>query len=281
MAANSWLEGIQLGSSIASNAMARNERMQQLRSQETLRRMQERQAAAQMELTLERVEQLKAANLLQKQQTAEMTAAQEGYRFDIEGLGMPVPLAIKRNLLPVMAKYDPDKALNMAVDLATLDLKEIDNALRGQPRPETEEKKQLTIAQTKRQQALTIESETRTEEIKKGAGKTLPMRVREFQLYLDAEAKGDSRMAGFLSKELGIGELSREDRMLLSRQLQAMAASTKAMLNPEEAAQDMEALVAEFKARRGKDRSTAPAPSDSSTNKTYYIWRPGGVVPVK
>lgn len=123
-----WLQGIQVGANIASDAMNRNLRMQELRSQEAMRRVNERAAVQQMQIQMEERNRLID---YQAQMAKAVTTAQQ---LSSEFINIPTPTgaiplpnpmrmspedAAFRTVLPVVAQFEPDKAPQFLQNIAT------------------------------------------------------------------------------------------------------------------------------------------------------------------
>jgi hypothetical protein len=112
---DSWLRGIQIGADLVNNAMAQRARVQDLKSQEALRRVQERAAVQQMaRLFEEHQRKIEYAAAMEKAVGAANIAMSPV--IPVPGFGVmpnPNPLtdtqAAMRFVLPTIAKFEPEK----------------------------------------------------------------------------------------------------------------------------------------------------------------------------
>lgn len=127
--AGPFLQGFQVGAGLAGDVMDRNARLQEARSRDALRRVQEQAAVQQLQLTMEQ-------NNLAIQERADMAKAVSAARaatqetiqvpgLDGEGtfeIPNPSPLsqeeAAFRHVLPVVAQYRPDRVPNVIESIA-------------------------------------------------------------------------------------------------------------------------------------------------------------------
>lgn len=142
---DAWLQGISIGAGIASDAMNRNLRMQELRSMQAMRQLQERQTAEAMRLQLEQ------ANLA-TQYRADMEKAMQQTQLETSPV-IPIPgspfgvapnpsqlsmdRALLKNVAPVIGKYNPDKLGPFVQDVAMLQYRQ--NAMQPEVKTVTDE----------------------------------------------------------------------------------------------------------------------------------------------
>lgn len=200
--ASPFLQGFQVGSGVALQR-------QQLQSQAAYRRLQEQQIAQAMALKMQE-------NALQNQFRAEMATAMQAFQ-DVtaeqimvpmegqEGLGgmnaplMPVknpnPMrkidAAMQTIVPVVAKYQPDKVGSVVNNLLVNEVRERELGVREKAlttaRPRTPEQIEADKALTKQREASADLSKARTKAVEEGKATHTPANVQKIFEFAEKE----------------------------------------------------------------------------------------------
>src|SRR5687768_12131312 len=216
MPESNFLRGMQVGAGIAGDALNRDLRHQELKSQDALRRVQERAAVQEMELQLQaRTQQIQyQADMAKGMQAASMMSSP----VVMTPMG-PIPnpqllteeQAIMRNVLPVIGKYQPDKVVplmeTMALRRVQMDREKRMAQQVGVARPLAPETAKLTEERTKTEIA-------KQEELRSRATRGTTYAPTDTQKNLaalnEAETNKDTNAIQALRKQLkldGLGEL--------------------------------------------------------------------------
>jgi len=91
-----FLQGLQIGGSLAAQAMSNSARLQELKSKQALQRLEEQHVAAQTELLVGQVKKLQEANLQDKVWDAQLVAGEQNSRLHsslLQQFGVPGEIA--------------------------------------------------------------------------------------------------------------------------------------------------------------------------------------------
>jgi len=114
--ADEFLQGAQIGLGMAQHWAAQSARQQQLRIEDSYRRMQERKMAADVEQAAEHTRLLHHQIIQGIAKDAAFKQAQADMAADMELNGTPPDQSFMRNVVPVMVQFDPKNAGTAVMD---------------------------------------------------------------------------------------------------------------------------------------------------------------------
>lgn len=282
MAQNNFLQGVQVGSNIMGDAMNRDLRYQELKSQDALRRVQERAAAQEMELQLEKRNQ-------QIQYQAEMAQGMSAAGIMSSPVVMtpmgPIPnpnpiteeQAIMRNILPVIGKYEPAKVVPIMENMALRRVQMEREQRMGQPpvaRPLALETAELTKARTQTE----IEKQNKLKaDAARGPAGFAPTDVQKNLTALsEAEKKGDQNAIKALRQKLKLDGLGELDIIKLRSELREL--DTQQLMSPEAKDKKRAEIYDKYdKIAVSRTKDSAPAAQPAmSADRRVKVRRPNG-----